>query len=133
MTRYNFIATTILVFPIYLAPVSITLATDHRVPVMVGGEVDFDACGGTGKVINLDPAGDNYLSVRSGPSSKFEEIDRLPNRSEMFLCDEKGSWYGIVYPIGDCGVMSPIENRQQYNGVCKSGWVFKQYIELVSG
>jgi len=45
------------------------------VPVMVGGEPDMDACPSGGTVTGLDPRGDGFLSVRSGPGgAKFREM-----------------------------------------------------------
>lgn len=108
-------------------------AGSQHIPVMVGGSSDFDACGGTGQVAELDPNGDYYLSVRTGPGTKYNEIDRLPMGAVVFLCDERSSWYGIVYPDGDCGVMTPVFPRQPYEGVCRSGWVYKKYISIVTG
>ncbi len=110
-----------------------SVQTLGNVPVMIGGEAEFDACGGVGEIIGLDPNGDNYLSVRALPSSTGKEIDRLPNGSQMYLCDEQQDWLGIVYPIGDCGVMTPVARRQPYSGVCKSGWVSKRYVILIAG
>ena len=108
-------------------------AGSESVPVMVGGSDMYDACSGVGEVTELDPNGDYYLSVRTGPGTKFKEIDRLPMGAAVFLCDEKGNWHGIVYPQGDCGVMTSIQTRQPYRGVCKSGWVYKKYIKVVAG
>lgn len=36
-----------------------------QVPVMVGGDTDLDACASKGRVVNLDPNGDNFLSLRA--------------------------------------------------------------------
>lgn len=100
---------------------------------MIGGSEEFDACGGVGEVTGLDPNGDYYLSVRTGPGTKYEEVDRLPMGAAVFLCDERGSWHGIVYPQGDCGVTTPVAVRQPYRGVCRSGWVYKKYINVIAG
>ena len=40
-----------------------------EVPVMVGGDSEQDACGGTYRVTGLNPRGDNFLSVRSRPAA----------------------------------------------------------------
>jgi hypothetical protein len=48
--------------------------------IMIGGEEDLDACSSTGEVTGLDPSGDGFLSVRSGPGGRpYREIDRLFN------------------------------------------------------
>jgi len=108
-------------------------ALQPDVPVMVGGDSEFPACGATGEVVGLDPAGDNFLAVRSGPSSRYEQMDEIHTGDIVFLCDEQGDWLGIVYPDGECGVMDVIEDREAYGGDCKSGWVFAKYIRPYAG
>ncbi len=106
--------------------------------VMVGGETDFDACGAYGKVTGLNPNGDNFLAVRSRPSTSGAEMDRLGPGAGVFMCDDRNGWIGVVYPPKSdpnlsCGVGSPIANRQPYQGPCNSGWVFGKYITLIAG
>jgi hypothetical protein len=57
------------------------------VPIYVGGEVDFDACGSSGTVEGLNPRGDGFLSVRSGPGGHFRE---LYNGQPVWICEERG-------------------------------------------
>ncbi|WP_425416496.1 hypothetical protein [Oricola indica] len=102
-------------------------------PVMVGGSIEWDACSGNGEVSGLNPQGDNYLSVRAGPSSDSAETDRLGAATGVFLCDEVDGWFGIVYGSGGCGVTTPIEQRIEYEGYCRSGWVSKRYITITAG
>ncbi len=106
---------------------------DRRIPIIIGGDADYDACGGTGEVNGLNPRGDNFLSVRSGPGSRYNEVDRIKPGQNVFLCDEAGNWFGIVYGKYDCGVMSPVATRQPYKGDCKSGWVSKKFVAITSG
>ena len=61
------------------------------------------------------------------------ELDRLGPNTNVFMCDQRGRWIGIVYGGNSCGVGSPIADRQAYRGPCKSGWVFDKYIELFAG
>ena len=107
------------------------------VPVMVGGEADLDACGSIGAVVGLDPNGDNFLAVRTGPGTQFDQIDSLYTGDQIHLCDRQGAWLGIVYqgggPAGDCGVATPVADRTPYAGGCNSGWVFEEYVQLVAG
>ena len=107
------------------------------VPVMAGGEEDLDACGSSGRIVGLNPRGDGFLSVRSGPGGKpYREIDRLYNGNEVTLCDEQGPWLGIVYgesPDGDCGVGTPWPVRKPYAGPCRFGWVHSRYVKIVAG
>lgn len=105
------------------------------VDVMIGGDADYDACGSVGMVTGLDPQGDNFLAVRSGPGTGYEQIDSLFSGDEVFLCDRRDRWHGIVYgpPGTDCGVGSPVAGRQGYLGPCRSGWVFDRYIRVIAG
>ncbi len=112
------------------------LAAASSKAVMVGGEADFDACGGSGVVVGLDPKGDGFLAVRAGPGSQYKMVEKLENGQPYFDCDQHGSWVGIVYTNNaqiDCGVGSPIAKRQPYGGPCKSGWVFKKFTKLIAG
>ena len=105
------------------------------VPVLVGQDPESDACAGSGIVVGLDPTGDNFLSVRVGPGSKFREIDRLNTSDSVYVCDERLGWYGIVYPVSRaCNVSSvSFDKPQPYSGPCRSGWVYKKFIKLTAG
>ncbi len=96
---------------------------------------DYDACGANGVVAGLDPAGDGFLAVRSGPGARRPELDRLYNGEGVYVCAEKGSWLGIVYTRNgrDCNVTSPWPVSQPYTGPCRSGWVHKNWIEITAG
>lgn len=113
--------------------VSSALAQSAVVPVMVGGEAELDACGGNGRVRGLDPNGDNFLAVRAGPSSRTRETDQLNEGDELYVCDERGRWLGVVYGNGTCGVTTPIERRKAYLDGCRSGWVFVDFVEIHAG
>ena len=104
--------------------------------VMVGGEPSMDACSMYGAVSGLDPQGDNYLSVRLGPGTQHQRIDRLGPDQKLWICDQKGNWLGVVYTKDDtldCGVSSPQAARAPYSGPCKAGWVYKKYVTLLAG
>lgn len=111
-------------------------AQSNGVPVKVGGEADYDACGSTGKVVGLNSAGDNFLAVRQGPGGKHKMIDKLHSGNHVYMCNEQGNWIGIVYDSSkdqDCGVSSPIPKKQSYSGTCNSGWVHKRFITVTAG
>ncbi len=70
------------------------------VPIVIGGDTRLDACGGSGQIVGLDPNGDGFLSVRSGPGGRpFREIDRLFNGNLVYICEERGPWVAVVYPV----------------------------------
>jgi hypothetical protein len=126
------ITTWIITLSLSIAGLAAQAQTVHVIEVMIGGEKDLDACQGFGEVRGLDPQGDNFLAVRTGPGSKFTKIDELHERNQVWLCDERGRWIGIVYGK-NCGVSSPIAIRRRYHGPCKSGWVFDKYVKLIAG
>lgn len=108
-------------------------------PVRIGFDGPrFDACAGYGVVTNLNPRGDNYLSVRAAPNSNAEEIDRLGPGRGVSMCQQVGNWIGVVYAeegedIGSCGTTSPVPSVRVYEGPCKSGWINENFVELVAG
>ena len=109
-----------------------------NMPIVIGGDKELDACGGTGEVIGLDSKGDGFLSVQSGPDRSYREIDRLFNGNKIYICDQRGLWYAIIYSESreltrECGVSRPWQTRQAYTGPCKYGWVPVHYIRTTSG
>jgi hypothetical protein len=106
---------------------------------MIGGLADLDACPSNAEVTGLNPRGDNFLSVRSRPSTRARELTRLRAGAMVWACDETadGSWTGVVFsPPGrdiDCGVGTPAARHQPYRGPCASGWVSSRFIRIVAG
>ena len=106
-----------------------------QVPVIIGGHADYDACGGSGVVVGLDPHGDGFLAVKSGPALSSPRIDKLYNGEQVYICGETDSWFAVVYTKvrRDCNVSTPWPIRLPYTGPCRSGWVFKYYMRAVAG
>jgi hypothetical protein len=118
---------------VFAGGVGLSPADERRVPVMVGGESDLDACASVAMVTGLDPAGENVLVVRTGPDVSYPKADQLPPSAGVHVCEERGNWRSIVYPAGDCGVATPIAAREAYMGPCKSGWVYGDYLSPLAG
>ena len=68
-----------------------------QVPVMIEGSVDYDGCASVGVVRGLDPHGDGFLAVKSGPGINFRRIDKVYNGQQLYLCGQVGPWIGVVY------------------------------------
>lgn len=102
-------------------------------PVHYGGAEDYDACPIVGEVRGLDPKGDDFLAVRAGPGIRHRMLDRIHTGQIVHVCDQRGSWLGIVYGKRDCAVDFPILMRSPYRGPCRSGWVSRKYIAEVAG
>jgi hypothetical protein len=105
------------------------------VPIVIGGSEKYDACVGAGYVVGLDPKGDGFLSVRSGPGGKsYSELDRLYNGSEVIICNEHGPWLGVVYGASmACNTGTPWPTRMPYTGPCKAGWIHSRYVKVTVG
>jgi hypothetical protein len=61
-------------------------------------------------VCGLNPYGDNYLSLRTGPSSAHEEIDRLGENTVLSVLDSRGPWLYV---------------RSRNSG---AGWVHRRWV-----
>ncbi|MHA3977832.1 SH3 domain-containing protein [Halovulum sp. GXIMD14794] len=51
----------------------------------------------TSTVSGLDPNGDGFLSVRSGPGTEFRKMDELHNGDVVATCQKSGPWHGVLY------------------------------------
>jgi hypothetical protein len=68
-----------------------------------------DSCSRFGKVRGLDVNGDNFLSVRTGPGTSYEEVDRIYTGNGVSICSQQGKWLRVKYAGG-------------------RGWVYGKYI-----
>lgn len=53
-------------------------------------------CGGS-MVAGLNPDGDGFLAVRTGPGTEFRQIDQLHNGDLVRTCVMNGPWVGVYY------------------------------------
>ena len=53
-------------------------------------------CGGA-QVMGLNPNGDGFLAVRTGPGTGYRQIDSLFNGQRVGTCARSGNWYGVIY------------------------------------
>ena len=105
-----------------------------RVPVMVGGNGDMDACPSMAIVKSADGVGGVHM--RTGPSDEHLVFGFLGDGNKVWMCSHEGGWVGIVYPSAkdeSCEVGRPINPEQAYQGKCKSGWVRESDIKPVAG
>lgn len=61
-------------------------------------------------VCRLNPYGDNFLSLRSGPGSSFAELERLGPRTGLSVLGGDGPWLRVRTEEGSVG------------------WVFADYV-----
>jgi hypothetical protein len=109
------------------------------VPVIAGGDgIPAALCETNGRVVGLDPKGDGFLSVRSGPGGKpYREIDRRYNGQEVLVCDQKGPWLAVIYHASGrwngCALENYGPDRVPYTGPCRYGWVHSRYVHIYAG
>jgi uncharacterized protein YraI len=59
---------------------------------------DAQAAGCAGSyVAGLDPNGDGFLAVRTGPGTGYRKIDELYNGDLVRTCARNGAWVGVYY------------------------------------
>lgn len=127
-----------LVACLFALPALTQLRPRMDVPVLAGGG-GSSACPGRGEVVGLDPNGDGFLSVRSGPGGRpYSEVDRVHNGQPVHICDESGPWLAAVYPRAGqgpeaCNVAHAWTTRQPYTGPCAYGWMHGRYVRRSAG
>lgn len=91
-------------------------------------DVSFDTnsrCGDS-RVVGLDPNGDGFLAVRSGPGANYRKLDQIYNGDNVRIFAEQWPWVGIVYGSipnwgsGQCG-FPPGTSR---------GWVHTNWLDI---
>ncbi|NWK98435.1 hypothetical protein DM806_22770 [Sphingobium lactosutens] len=112
-------------------------------PVIIGEDGPrLDACGTLGQVTRSGSAG---LPLRAAPFSDAKALAQLAEGQRAYVCTRRidQKWLGVVVlpappagnatPPADCGVASPVERKQAYDGPCASGWVASAYVRLIAG
>ena len=115
-------------------------------PVTVGEDGPrMDACGTLGQVTRGGAGG---LPLRAAPFADAKILSELAVGQRTYVCtrslDQK--WLGVVVmpeisdpdpanatQAPDCGVSSPVERKQPYDGPCASGWVSSAFVRLIAG
>jgi hypothetical protein len=77
----------------------------------------------------------DYAAVRSGPGAQFRKTDRLLSGREVYVCDEHGEWLKVFYsgPNRPCGPTFSNGLDVQKTKGCRSGWIEKKWIDVISG
>ena len=116
---------------IFLVGMSISYAQELANPIMEIPDEDLDTCA-LGQVVRLNPDGDNFLAVRTGPGTQFDMIDKIHTGDQVWIFNQDGNWFGVVYDA-DFVECSPVDYKREYNGPGKKGWVFQKFVEVVAG
>ena len=67
-------------------------------------------------VVGVSQYGDNYLSLRTGPGTRYQEIARMPNETNLRILERSGPWRRVRM---DNGVTGWAHSR--YIGSCGDG------------
>jgi hypothetical protein len=73
-------------------------------------------------VTGLDPNGDGFLALRSGPGTEFRKIGELHNGDVVFTCDASGPWVGIQLRYPNPGAPAG-----------PGGWVHGRWLKPLAG
>lgn len=94
-----------IVLPIFLmgaALASVAAAQQLDVPFTTYCPPDSEAaCFGYADVMGLNPDGDGFLAVRSGPGSEYRKIGELHNGDRVGTYERRGKWYAISFGPND--------------------------------
>ncbi|MGL1921445.1 MAG: SH3 domain-containing protein [Hyphomicrobiales bacterium] len=105
-------------------------AAELDIPVIEHKFERLDTCI-LGRVLRLDPNGDGFLAVRSGPDSKYKKLDELHNGDDIWVFDQKGKWLGILYGIENPNCRAIEADRPvPYKG--KQGWVHQNWVDIIA-
>ena len=79
--------------------------------------------------------GSSRLQVRAGPGRRFVRRDALRNGERVYTCNERGEWLGVVFsrPGAPCGNQQPVGLDITLTPPCRSGWVHRRWIEIITG
>ena len=120
------------------------------VPVIDAGKAIAPAAS-VAEIVGLKKGGDGFVSVRSAPSTKGNERDRLTLGHRVLAANPMNDWkkatfIGVIYvdqkdgPEGGleaaCGIENPplptATAKKIYTGPCKSGWVHKRFVKVLA-
>ena len=59
------------------------------------------ACFGVAHVMGLNPRGDGFLAVRSGPGSNYRKIAEVYNGDRVGVYEKRGDWWAISHGSDD--------------------------------
>lgn len=78
--------------------VTISAAQAQQLDVEFSIIEDDQAAGCAGSIVaGLNPDGDGFLAVRTGPGTEYRRIDQLHNGDMVRTCAMNGPWVGVYY------------------------------------
>lgn len=86
-------------------------------------------------VVGLDPNGDGFLAIRSGPGSNYRKIGELYNGDVVLVFEGRGRWFGILKQDARNARPDTCANNgpaRRLNGRPK-GWVHGNWLRGLAG
>jgi hypothetical protein len=73
--------------------------------------------------------------VRAGPGRPYRAVDKLGRGTTVYVCNETALWYGIAYrgPGRECGGATLLGLNVRLSTGCRTGWVPKHTLEILTG
>ena len=74
-------------------------------------------------------------TVHSGPGVKFRKVGTLNSGVVIYICDSTDEWYKVFYGSGSdpCSTSTEQGLPAEKTRSCRSGWVSKRMIKVISG
>jgi hypothetical protein len=84
-------------------------------------------------VTGLRPS--RHLLVRAGPGTTYSRVDRLAAGEQVYTCNGRREWIGVVYrrPGFPCDGAAPQGLDIRLSTECRSGWVHRNWVEIITG
>ena len=104
-------------------------AEERAVSVTIGGSSRLAACSERAVI-----DGGRVVALMSGPDHEARRITSLASGSQLFVCEHRGDWLGVVVAAVDpetCGVSLSQAQREPYRGGCVSGWLLRSDVVLM--
>ena len=100
-------------------------------PIIEEAEDDLDTCA-LAQVTGLKADGDGFLAVRSAPGSNFRKLDEVYNGDRVWVFQQIGKWYGVVYGV-DSVECNAIDKNRPLQQPGKKGWVHSNWVQVIAG
>jgi hypothetical protein len=81
------------------------------------------------------PSTSDHLDVHAQPRSGARKLDRLTQGQVVYVCDENRSWFRVSYgpPETPCGSTKTGGLDVRETRTCKTGWVTRKWVSVISG
>jgi hypothetical protein len=94
-----------------------------------GGDGQIATCVSS-RVGGLDPNGDGFLAIRSGPGTQYRKTGELHNGEVVYIYEQRGQWAGVVYRTDREGC-SATQTRTVTHP--NRGWVHSNWLRDLAG